>query len=147
MIDARSQQLLQEIVRRQGRSLLQYVNEAYPWAGLQERDALAQVKRLVEEDSTATADFVRFLARRRITPPYLGAYPMHFTNVNFLSLDHLLPMLVAQQRHDIAILESDLASVPDPDARVQIQKLLDLKHNHLQTLEVQAAAHPEPVLR
>lgn len=127
--------LLQDIVRRESRSLLQYVSEAFPWTNQKEQAALASVQRMVEEERRDTAVLGQFLVRRRIGVPYLGPYPLSFTNINYTSLDHLLPMLVQHQRRAIEQLESDLRKLSDPEAQQQVRRILEIKRRHLQTLE------------
>src|SRR5947208_2624977 len=113
MLDARTQTRLQAILRRESRSFLQYISDAFPWTTREEKNALAQLQTLIAEERSATAAFAKFLVRQRIPVPYLGSYPVAFTNLNFVSLDHLLPMLAAAERRSITELESDRASFTD----------------------------------
>jgi hypothetical protein len=147
MIDSKTAALLQTIVRREGRSLLQYVSEAFPWITDQEKDALAKLQQLTAQERDGVTRLAEFLIRQRITPPYLGAYPMEFTTINYVSLDHLLPLLVAHQRRAIPDLERDLSQIADSEARTEVQAILDAKRQHLQSLESLAAVHPEPAVR
>ena len=102
---------------------------------------------LIAEERHAIAALGKFLVRQRVPLPYLEPYPVAFTTLNFISLDHLLPLLVVGERRSIAELEQDLASFPDPACRQQVQKLLEMKQQHLKTLETLAIAHPEMVPR
>ncbi len=145
MIDAATQSLLRDIVRREGRSLLQYVRDAFPWISAREPEALPQLHKLTDEELEAAAALNQFLIRHRVTPPYLGAYPMAFTNINYVSLDHLLPQLVDYERRAIADLERDLGKLSQEAARAQVQQLLEMKQRHLKTLESLATAHPDTV--
>jgi hypothetical protein len=147
MIDDKTAALLQAIIRREGRSLLQYVSEAFPWITAKERDALARLQEITAQERDGVTRLAEFLIRCRIPPPYLGAYPMDFTTINYVSLDHLLPLLVTHQRRDIADLERDLNQITDAEARTEVQAILDAKRQHLQSLESLAAAHPEPAMR
>lgn len=146
-MDLQSQRILQAIVRREGRSLLQYLSDAFPWTTFTEGEALARVQQFVKEERDSTAALGRFLQRRRVMPPYLGAYPMWFTTLNFITLDHLLPLLVQAERKAIAEWERDLASLTDPEARSQVQGILEMKRTHAKALEELTAAHPEPAAR
>ena len=147
MLDARTQTRLQQILRRESRSFLQYISDSFPWTSPEEKDALAQLQTLMEEERRAIAAFAKFLIRHRIPVPHLGPYPVAFTTLNFVALDHLLPMLADAERRCIAELENDLASFTDSECRQEIQTLLDMKREHLKTLEALAVAHPETVLR
>ncbi len=135
MIDPVTQGLLQEIVCRQSRSLLQYVHDAFPWASTGEEAALVGLQRVIAEDQQATRGLVRFMQRAKVDIPFLGSYPSWFTTINFISLDHLLPMLIREQREEIASLAAALPRVASPEAQDQIRRLLDLKRKHLQALE------------
>ena len=143
MIDARAQALLGDIVRRESRSILQYVNDSFPWTTQDEREALAQFQKLVEEERQGAGALVRLLARRGHVFPYIGPYPTEFTNINYVSLEHLLPMLVDAERRSLAGLERDLAAVDGAEARAQVEKIVAMKRRHAATLEAMAAAHPE----
>ena len=139
---AADQTRLQRLFRREGRSLLQYIRDAFPWT-TDGGDRLARLQKLIDEERTWLGEFTRYLQRRRVTPPYLGAYPMEFTTLNFVALDHVLPMLVQFQRQAIPILEADAAALTDADARAMVEQLVTLKKDHLKTLEG-LAAQPEP---
>jgi hypothetical protein len=147
MLDGRNQVRLQEILRRESRSFLQYAGDAMPWTEPGEEDALAQVQALIEEEGRANGSFAKFLVRRRVGVPYLGSYPVAFTTLNFVSLDHLLPLLVDAERQGIGDLQKDLAAFVDSEARLEIQKFLELKERHLSELEALVVTHPETVSR
>lgn len=143
MIDAQTYALLQGLMRREGRSLLQYVSEAFPWTTAEKGEAAAQLRAMAEEENAGMAALARLLTRNHRTPPYLGSYPMDFTTLNFVSLEHLLPQLAASQRRGIAAIERDLNDLIDPEVRDVVGGLLAKKHQHLQTLEKLADAHTD----
>jgi hypothetical protein len=145
VIDAATQAVLQDILRRESRSLLQYVRDAFPWTSAREQAALTELQKLIEEELKAAADLSHFLIRQRSRIPYIGPYPMTFTNINYVSLDHLLPLLVGNERRAIASLESDLRRIIDPAASAQVEKIVSMKQQHLKALESLATAHPETV--
>jgi hypothetical protein len=144
MIDAQTATLLQGIIRREGRSLLQYVADAFPWLQGGEQDAWNQLRTLIQEERDAVAGLARFLIRHRITPPYLGAYAMSFTTFNFVSLDSLLPRLLGYQRRGIATLERELERITEPDPRVEVHRFLEMKQRHLNVLEALPGVPREP---
>lgn len=145
MIDAHTQGLLQQMLQREGRSLLQYVGEVFPWITPEEADDWAQVQQMVREQADAAASVALFLRRRRVTPPGLAGFSKDFTSLGFVSLDHLLPMLADEERRSVAALERDLAALTDADAKELARKILDQKRGHLKALEALTAAHPETV--
>jgi hypothetical protein len=136
---APSAAVLQTILRRESRSLFQYVREAYPWTTANARATLVELDRLIDEEAAATASLGRFLLKHHIPLPYLGAYPSHFTNVNYIGLDFLMPKLVEQQREAIAALGHDLNALSDEESRKQVLPILEMKRRHLKKLEELAA--------
>jgi hypothetical protein len=128
------QHLLQQIVRREGRSFLQYIGEAFPWAPPGQEGEVAALRSLAEEEQDELTGLVRFMTKNRITPPYLGAYPTVFTSMNFTSIDFLLPVLLDAQREAVKQLEADTSGLKDLDARGEVAALLDKKKRHLDDL-------------
>jgi hypothetical protein len=141
MIDAASAYRLQEMVRREGRSLLQYVADAFPWTSPGEQQTFAQIQQLVAEERAATKDLALVLVRGQHRVPYLGAYPMAFTTMNFVSLDYLLPLLVEAQRRAIDQLHRDAAAFTSSDARTTTEMMIAMKQRHLKMLEALATNH------
>jgi hypothetical protein len=146
VIDAPTQAVLQDVLRRESLSLLQYIRDAFPWTSLEEQEAWPRLRRVVEEDAHALAELAQFLARRRVPLPYIGMFPVDFTSINFVSLDYVVPRLLDEQRREAAALEAALARVTDPEAGEQLRRLLDLKRRHLGPLEGLTAA-TEPAVR
>jgi hypothetical protein len=138
--DATGLALIMRQIRRDGRSLLQYVCESFPYTPASAELAHAQVFELAREEQEALAGLVRFMHRHHVSPPVLGAFPSHYTTINFVSLDHLLPPLLKEQRFAVAELERDLAALPESDARHILWEYLELKRRHVHALE--AGAHP-----
>src|SRR5260370_37450263 len=97
-MDASTAAILQSIIARESRSLLQYVRESFPWTTMEEQHVLAALNQLTAEEQQAAAVLGRLLFRRRRQTPYVGPYPVAFTNINYLSLDHLLPLLTRHHR-------------------------------------------------
>jgi len=140
VIDAAGRALLQDIFRRESRSLLEYVSDAYPWATPHERTTLTTLQKLIEEERQNATALGRCLVRCRIGLPHLGAYPFSFTTMNYVSLDHLLPLLVEHQQRALEELQTDLPKIAGQDAQVHVQRILETKRRHLQTLQSMAAA-------
>jgi hypothetical protein len=146
VIDPRTQTLLQSIVGRESHALLMYIADAYPWTTSQGAEALTRLRKLVQTEAEAIRALGRFLARRRIPPPPLGAFPGSFTTLNFVALDHLLPRLVEAQRSRIAALEKDLPSLKAGEGRDEAEKLLAVKKQTLAGLETLAASLTAPAV-
>ncbi len=143
MIDAHSKMVLQNLVRRDSRSLLQYICESFPWITAAE---LACFQEMVREEVDNIAAIARFLGKQRLSSGTLGAYPMTFTNINYISLDHLLPLLIDNQRRRIAELERELPGMGDAGSRQLAEDNLTLKRRHLQAYQelLQGLAKKQP---
>jgi hypothetical protein len=138
--------LLHDLIRRQSRSLLQYAREAYPWSKARDQAVSDAVQAIAEEQADALASLGRWLAKQRVPVSSLGAYPMHFTTMNFIAVHALLPRIIADERQQIAAVEQTYLALPDGEARGTVQALLDLKKNHLQQLnELQAVTSPPAI--
>lgn len=145
MIDPATLATLHEIVRRESLSLLHYVGDAFPWTRDGGHAALARLRQIVDEDRRDTAGLVRYLQRRRATPPHFGSFPNWFTSINFVALDYLLPRVLDEQRQEVVALERDRTRLTDDEARSQVEQLLERKRHRLQALETLAAEQAKPV--
>jgi hypothetical protein len=137
--------LVQEIVRRESLSMLNYVGDAFPWTPSRGVPVLARIQELVHAHREAVGELGTFLTRKRMPVGYIGSYPTNFTTINFLSLDYLLPRLAADEARGVAALEQNLMAISDPEAQGQVKKLLAVKRQHQQALELLAAEHGKPL--
>lgn len=144
MIDAKTADLLQDVVRREGRSVLIYVGDAFPWATAREGEALARLRGLIRAEGKAINAVAAFLQRQRQPLTCHGSYPASFTTINFLALKYILPRLIAYERESIPVLEGDLARVGDGEARAVVEDLLAVKRGNLTALEEMAAPQAQP---
>jgi hypothetical protein len=133
-MDLATAKLLQDLVRREGRSLLQYVSESFPWTTHKNHHALPILFEMVKEEQEGAAAIVKLLLKNRVRPPYLGAYPMSFTTINYMALDFLLPYLIEFENRRIAELENDLVVVTEDEAKDLLKMLLEMKQRHVLTL-------------
>jgi hypothetical protein len=141
MIDARTQALLQDLVRRASRSMLHYVGEAYPWTPDTSTDLLTKVRTVIDEEEAAVEGLATFLRKKRIPIGYLGSYPQHFTYLNYVSLDYLMPRLLDWQSKWTAVLDRDAALIADPEAKGEVAKLVTVARRHLDELQNLTASH------
>src|SRR5437588_3885407 len=126
-MDPATANLLQELVRKEGRSLLQYVSESFPWTTHQNAHALAILLDMAQEEQRGAGAIVKLLLKNRVRPPYLGAYPMSFTTINYMSLDFLVPYLIDFEKRRIAELEKDLAGVTEAEPKELLNSILEMK--------------------
>lgn len=135
---------LQNALVRESRTLLLFMEDSFPWARSEEQPALSQLQQMLREQREAGVRLSSFMHRQRIALPWLPPYPMHYASLIFVSLDFLLPQLIADQRQGIALLETDVAAVHDRDARTLLESFLSLKRRHLKQLEELATAAAKP---
>jgi hypothetical protein len=143
VIDAQTRDLLQDIVRRESRSVMTYVGNAYPWTTARDSQAVDTTRKLITDEARAVAALGQFLFRRHMPVVSLGSYPSSFTTMNFVALEYLLPRLIDYERRSTAELERDLVALRDPEARAEVEKLLAVKRRNLPTLEKLAAGQPK----
>jgi hypothetical protein len=144
VIDPHTQAVLQEIVRRESRSLLSYMADAYPWTTVAGSRALTTLRQVIHDESEAVAELGRYLVRQKAPVPFLGSYPAGFTTCNFISLEFLLPRLLTAQQDLITVLEADLGRLPPGESRAQVEALLAVKRKDLATLQTLAVPRPAP---
>jgi hypothetical protein len=136
MIDPRDAAILQEQIRRTGRSLLQYTLESFPWARTQQdREALARLHAMARAEQTHQQAITRYLSKNRLASPQPGAYPMHFTTMNFLAVPRLVELIQEHQQQDLDDLEKAAAKVRDPEGKDLLIRLLEVKTENLNTLK------------
>jgi hypothetical protein len=135
VIDAVAEGLIIRQIARDGRSLLQYVGESAPYTPARSEHAHAQVAELAREEQEAIGRLIRFLHRQHVSPPVLGSFPSHFTTINFVALDFLLPALLKEQKFAVADLERVLAALPESETRHLLRGYLEMKRRHLHAFE------------
>jgi hypothetical protein len=147
VIDAQTQMLLQETVRREQRSLLQYLAEAFPWTTPGGEAVVAAIGRMSVESQEAVVKITRFLLRNHVELSYLGAFAMDYTNSNFIGLDYALVQLVDEEHYTAAFLEGQLPSLTEGKGKELLENLLAVKKAHLREMETLAGAAPATTVR
>jgi hypothetical protein len=141
--DARSLDIMQGIVRRESRSLMQYVAGAYPWTDATHEAAEHRLRSSIQSERDNLIHLTRFLYRHKIAPPHCGNYPTEFTSLNFLDLGRLVSLMVVHQEENIAALEADMTAISDPACREIAEEYLAVKKKHLDELR---RLQPEPAV-
>lgn len=134
MIDAPTQALLVEILRRECRSPLAYIAEAYPWASYRDSGTLARLQQILRQDADAVTRLGRDLVRARVNLPPLPPFAAAFTDLNFIDLKCLLPRLIDAQRQAVTRLEGELTRLPET-CRAGVDHLLQVKRTTLEGLD------------
>ncbi len=117
---------LQDVYRRESRSLLTYARSAAPHAAGDDRKLRDDLFRAAEETAAALDGLAAFLDARRVPVPMPPAFPVVFTDLNCVAVRYLLPKVAADRAAAAAALDADLAALTDPAARAALQPLLDL---------------------
>ncbi len=138
--------LIADIIRRESRSLLQYVSESYPTITHDQQDTWSQIQKMIDEELQGVANLMRLLQRRHEPPPYIGSYPSSFTSLSFVSLDHLIRLLVTHEGEDLGRLEREIGVIADPEADELVQNIIETKRRHLETLRSLVAKNPQPAV-
>jgi hypothetical protein len=123
-------QFVHALIRKEARSLLQYIGESYPWAGADRQEALQTILQIAKHEVRQINQLIRMCIKAKLGNPALGAYPQSFMCINFMALDFLLPLLVEDQKKRIADLEWSLLSAP-PEFQGLIRDLISAKTKHL----------------
>jgi hypothetical protein len=127
-----SVELLQHLVRKEARSLLQYVAESDPWTTQPARREL--IKSLAHEEQEGVGKIVRYLMRCRVLPAVPDGYPSNFTTINFVALEHLIQPLVEYEDKSIHDLQRQYDMISDDPARTLVHDYLEMKRRHRQAL-------------
>lgn len=125
---------LHAILRREGRSLFQYLREAPPWVGPSDRNNLARVRELAGAESEIVEALSKALQKQHGDYGHLGAFP-DFTHYNDSALHFLLPLVIREQQQHLSELEKDRAVIADAEVGVRLDQLLELKRRHIPELE------------
>lgn len=142
-MDASSLASLQNLVSISRRSLLQYVNDACPFATAATNEIRTRVLSAAAEEREVIARLARILQKHHVRPFVGGSYPAHFTQYNFINVEHLAPMLLAENQQQLVAIEPAVNATDDPDARPLLQSFLDMKRRHFQVFT--DAVAPQPV--
>ncbi|MBN9517800.1 hypothetical protein J0H58_04650 [bacterium] len=117
---------LQDVYRRESRSLLAYARSAAPHAAGDDRKLRDDLFRAADEAAAALDGLATFLDASRVPVPMPSTFPVVFTDLNCVAVRYLLPKVVADRTAAAAALDADLAALSDPAARAALQPLLDL---------------------
>jgi hypothetical protein len=135
VIDDPTRDRLHALVRRESRSLMQYVREVPLWVAGPDRETFGKLRALAGAELKAVDALGKLLLARKAALSFLGPFPSEYSSFNDMALKHLLPILVREQRKALADLEADLPHVADAEAAALVKGLVELKRQHLAELE------------
>lgn len=139
MIDSFTQDRLHDCIRRESRSLLQYVREVPLWAGATDRAAFDRVREIAETEKQAVDRLATWLQKIHAGIMHLGPFPSVFMDVNDAGFRHLLPRIVAEHRQLLDRLEADAGALAHSPAAEHLHALLAHKRAHQAILQSMVA--------
>jgi hypothetical protein len=132
--------LLTQLLHREQYSLANYLRYAPPWVPPGRAHAWAEVRRIAEAQRAHAARIGRLLVQR-CGGAASGLFPVEFTRYNDVSLEYLIPHLVAYQQALVADLERALGRLgDDAEARRELRTVLDGERKHRDALLTLAPA-------
>lgn len=130
MIDPGSMNRLHECVRRESRSLLQYVREVPLWASAADRGSFDRIREIAETERQSVDRLATWLQKNHMGIMHLGPFPSVFMDVNDAGFRHMLPRLVTEHRHLLDELEADAGALAHTAAGEHLHSLLAHKRAH-----------------
>ncbi len=140
-----TEQILNDVLVRLHRSLLQYVGECGPWADGSAAAEQEAVSNLVQIRHLHVGELVELMTAREAIIDF-GVFPTEFTDLHFVGLDYLLGVIVAEQKKIISELESAVGSVSgDAEATGLLSRILVDERANLAKLQ-SLAGQPRQLL-
>jgi len=96
MDNAIHNEALNDILINTGKSLLQYVGEAWPWTSVSALQEQRAIDELVSQQQRHVAAITELLGKRAWTIDF-GTYPTEYTDLHYAALDFLLAQLIASE--------------------------------------------------
>jgi hypothetical protein len=117
------------------RSLTMYLVQAQPWAGPDHRQFLEVLKRLADDDAAYSQRLVAaIVAHGQLPLP--GVFATEFTDLNDLSAEYLLEVLIAESRNTISLARCLLSELsPGSADRELVEEILGNLQGHFEILE------------
>lgn len=133
-MDVATRDRLHAILRREGRSLFQYLREVPPWAPPNDHNALARMRELAAAELAVIESLGKLVQKQHGDYGHLGAFP-DFTGYNDGAMHFLLPLVIKEQQQLLSELVSDRPGVTEDDAARLLDELVNLKRRHIPELE------------
>ena len=132
--------LLNRLLVRIYRGLLQYSADCWPWTDAEESAEKRAVERMGEAQRQNIGAVVEVLTGRGVVVDF-GSYPDN-SELHYVSLDYLLGKLIADEEAIVAEIEaSQDEAAHDTEAARLVSELLAAEKAHLAQLRELAKAH------
>lgn len=127
--------LLNQLLINLGRSLLQYVGEAWPWTSDPNAPERKTINELVLRQQAQIIKLADLLAERD-WPVDFGAYPTEYTDLHYVALDYLTSQLIENEDGLISDLEKSIqACSDDPEVVELLKRILDEQREIVRALK------------
>lgn len=136
-------EILDQLLGRIYRSLLQYVGESWPWTSAQHgSEEQRTFFALVERQNQGIQLLVDLLLDRHFVLEF-PQYPAAFTDLHYLALDFLVREVVKDETELIVEIERTLPRLEnDPEARTAVATVLEEERKILTDLRQVSAKQP-----
>jgi hypothetical protein len=145
MADSNTGEILNRLMARLYRSLLQYAVDCWPWTSASESDADPPEQKAIEQLARAQKEFVARLVDlivEQAESPDFGNYPDN-SELHYVALDYLLGKLVADEQDLIAEFEVARPLLEqDPEAAALVAEILSAEIENLARLRELSKAVP-----
>ena len=133
-----SNQALNRLVIEIGRSLLQYLGEAWPWTDESNAPVREKIDELVGRQSEQVGLLCAMLSERN-WPIDFGTYPTEYTDLQFLSLDFLLKQTLQNAERLDDVIAGIASSASQDDAAILNEVLASQREIVAELRELAAA--------
>lgn len=125
---------LNQVLIDLGRSLLQYVGEAWPWTSPGHDADRAALDQLVARQKEQVARLTDLLLERGWQIDF-GQYPVEYTDLHYVALDYLLGQLLVNEEGLVVELEEAIHTcIDDPEAVQLLEHILAEERETLRRL-------------
>jgi uncharacterized alpha-E superfamily protein len=127
---------LSAVLATERRGLIRHVAASTPHVTKETYNLFAALKRMVEQSDDHARRITEFMHRRELEPKSVTFQP-EVANFHFVTLESVLPELIAEKQRQIAAYERTMEHLGAdlPDARAELQALLDENRQQLTKLE------------
>ena len=134
-MDAGSLKLLHDLIAMGSTSLLQYVSESSPFSADAAHADVDGVKAAAREERDEAVRLTRFLQKKHERLAKSVSFPSDFTTMNFVTLEYLVPKLIAEHEREIAAVAPRIDQAGDEEIRALAENHLAMKRRRLETLK------------
>lgn len=139
MADLKSSDVLNRVLARVYRSLLQYAVDCWPWSRATDTAAIdTPEQKSIEQMTLRQQEFVARLVdsiMRRGDVVDFGSFPDN-SELHYVSLDYLLGKLIADEQDLVVLLKSALSALHhDPEAVALVSELLATETQNVTRLQ------------